>query len=157
MLVSKSIIDGNRGALWRYAGGGGPYPDGAPDAATHLRNVFYRMGLTDQEIVVLSGAHTLGRSYPNRSGFGKLQSSARTSLFMHVTTSPCCLVCVNTSVVQGLSEAACLSRSKCASFCCMRQQLLCLSREGKDKVHGQGSSRRCHCWRQLLDQGVAQV
>ncbi len=54
-----------------YTGGGGPYPDGAPDAATHLRNVFYRMGLTDQEIVALSGAHTLGRAYPSRSGFGK--------------------------------------------------------------------------------------
>ncbi|DBB14327.1 TPA: hypothetical protein ACH3X3_004639 [Trebouxia sp. C0006] len=55
----------------RLPGGGGPYPDGAPDAATHLRNVFYRMGLNDQEIVVLSGAHTLGRAYPSRSGFGK--------------------------------------------------------------------------------------
>ena len=53
-------------------GGGGPYPDGAPDAAAHLRNVFYRMGLSDQEIVVLSGAHTLGRSYPHRSGFGMM-------------------------------------------------------------------------------------
>ncbi|DBA66373.1 TPA: putative L-ascorbate peroxidase 7, chloroplastic [Trebouxia sp. C0005] len=55
----------------RLPGGGGPYPDGAPDAATHLRNVFHRMGLNDQEIVVLSGAHTLGRAYPSRSGFGK--------------------------------------------------------------------------------------
>lgn len=54
-----------------FVGGGGPYPDGAPDAATHLRNVFYRMGLSDQEIVVLSGAHTLGRAYPSRSGFGE--------------------------------------------------------------------------------------
>lgn len=32
-------------------GGGGPYPDGAPDAASHLSNVFCRVGLTDQEIV----------------------------------------------------------------------------------------------------------
>lgn len=58
----------------RLPGGGGPYPDGAPDAATHLRNVFYRMGLSDQEIVALSGAHTLGRAYPSRSGFGKQQT-----------------------------------------------------------------------------------
>lgn len=27
--------------------------------ASHLRNVFYRMGLTDQDIVALSGGHTL--------------------------------------------------------------------------------------------------
>ena len=32
--------------------------------------VFYRMGFNDQEIVALSGAHTLGRAWKNRSGFG---------------------------------------------------------------------------------------
>lgn len=31
---------------------------GEPDAATHLRNVFYRMGFDDRAIVALSGAHT---------------------------------------------------------------------------------------------------
>eukprot|EP00951_Prasinocladus_malaysianus_P021320 scaffold175911_cov32-Prasinocladus_malaysianus.AAC.1 len=36
-------------------------PDAAQGAA-HLRDVFYRMGFNDQEIVALSGAHTLGRS-----------------------------------------------------------------------------------------------
>ncbi|TFY73415.1 hypothetical protein EWM64_g10597 [Hericium alpestre] len=48
-------------------------PDGRlPDAAQgadHLRNVFYRMGFNDQEIVVLSGAHAVGRCHPDRSGF----------------------------------------------------------------------------------------
>lgn len=39
-----------------------------PDAATHLRRVFYRMGFDDQEIVALSGAHTLGRAFKERSG-----------------------------------------------------------------------------------------
>ncbi|CAM9503270.1 unnamed protein product [Heterosigma akashiwo] len=48
-------------------------PDGRlPDAAqgaNHQRDIFYRMGFTDKEIVVLSGAHTLGRAHPDRSGF----------------------------------------------------------------------------------------
>jgi cytochrome c peroxidase len=48
-------------------------PDGRlPDAsqgADHLRNIFYRMGFNDQEIVALSGAHALGRCHVDRSGF----------------------------------------------------------------------------------------
>ncbi|XP_059630731.1 probable L-ascorbate peroxidase 6, chloroplastic/mitochondrial isoform X2 [Cornus florida] len=50
----------------------GRLPDaGPPSPAGHLRDVFYRMGLNDKEIVALSGAHTLGRSRPDRSGWGK--------------------------------------------------------------------------------------
>ncbi|KAK0576885.1 hypothetical protein LWI29_024855 [Acer saccharum] len=50
----------------------GRLPDaGPPSPADHLREVFYRMGLNDKDIVVLSGAHTLGRSRPERSGWGK--------------------------------------------------------------------------------------
>lgn len=52
-------------------GAAAPFPDKAPTPAAHLRNIFYRMGLDDKEIVALSGAHTLGRAYKNRSGFGK--------------------------------------------------------------------------------------
>ncbi len=43
-----------------------------PDAALgaqHLRDVFYRMGFNDRDIVCLSGAHTLGSCHTNRSGF----------------------------------------------------------------------------------------
>ncbi len=41
---------------------------GEKDAATHLRCIFYRMGFGDREIVALSGAHTLGRAFAERSG-----------------------------------------------------------------------------------------
>ncbi|KAF5175296.1 L-ascorbate peroxidase t protein [Thalictrum thalictroides] len=50
----------------------GRLPDaGPPTPGAHLRDVFYRMGLNDKDIVALSGAHTLGRSRPERSGWGK--------------------------------------------------------------------------------------
>ncbi|AQK71676.1 L-ascorbate peroxidase S chloroplastic/mitochondrial [Zea mays] len=53
----------------------GRLPDAGPrDPAEHLREVFYRMGLDDKEIVALSGAHTLGRARPDRSGWGKLET-----------------------------------------------------------------------------------
>jgi hypothetical protein len=50
----------------RLPAAGAPFPDGAPTPAQHLRNTFYRMGLTDKDIVVLSGAHTVGRARPER-------------------------------------------------------------------------------------------
>ncbi|KAL5557529.1 hypothetical protein UlMin_039765 [Ulmus minor] len=46
----------------------GRLPD-ATQGASHLRDVFYRMGLTDKDIVALSGGHTLGRAHKERSGF----------------------------------------------------------------------------------------
>ena len=45
-----------------------PFGDGSADAATHLRRVFNRMWFNDQEIVALSGAHTIGRAFAERSG-----------------------------------------------------------------------------------------
>ncbi|KAJ4783765.1 Ascorbate peroxidase [Rhynchospora pubera] len=46
----------------------GRLPD-AKQGNQHLRDVFYRMGLSDKDIVALSGGHTLGRAHPERSGF----------------------------------------------------------------------------------------
>jgi len=48
-------------------------PDGRlPDAdkgADHIRGIFHRMGFSDREIVVLAGAHALGRCHRDRSGY----------------------------------------------------------------------------------------
>lgn len=95
-LVKKNNPDVTYADLWTYAGCcavefmGGPSipfsfgrtdaPNGShcpslgrlPDGnlgAQHLRDVFYRMGFNDREIVCLSGAHTLGRCHQVRSGF----------------------------------------------------------------------------------------
>ncbi|CAJ0646669.1 15295_t:CDS:2, partial [Entrophospora sp. SA101] len=46
----------------------GRLPDATKDT-DHLRDIFYRMGFDDREIVALSGAHALGRCHPDRSGF----------------------------------------------------------------------------------------
>ncbi|KAI9355620.1 heme peroxidase [Zopfochytrium polystomum] len=46
----------------------GRLPD-ASQGAQHIRDVFYRMGFNDKDIVALSGAHTLGRCHTDRSGY----------------------------------------------------------------------------------------
>ena len=52
-----------------------------PDAglAQHLRDIFYRMGFNDQEIVALSGAHALGRVHEDASGYWGPWTRAETS------------------------------------------------------------------------------
>lgn len=56
----------------------GRQPDGEKKM-DHLRDVLYRMALTDKDTTVLSGAHTLSRALNERPGFAdrelKLQSS----------------------------------------------------------------------------------
>ncbi|KAL2348628.1 hypothetical protein Fmac_002628 [Flemingia macrophylla] len=46
----------------------GRLPD-AKQGASHLREIFYRMGLDDRDIVALSGGHTLGKAHKDRSDF----------------------------------------------------------------------------------------
>merc|ERR1719235_860497 len=46
----------------------GLLPDAA-QGAEHVRDVYYRMGFNDREIVALIGAHTLGRCHKVRSGY----------------------------------------------------------------------------------------
>lgn len=56
-----------------YESGARSPPDGRlPDATkgnSHLRDIFYRMGFNDRDIVALSGAHSMGRCHADRSGF----------------------------------------------------------------------------------------
>eukprot|EP01134_Creolimax_fragrantissima_P006562 CFRG6562T1 len=51
----------------------GTLPDadkGSPAATIqHVRDIFYRMGFNDREIVALLGAHALGRCHPEASGY----------------------------------------------------------------------------------------
>ncbi|KAG0197940.1 heme peroxidase [Mortierella sp. GBA30] len=47
----------------------GRLPDAARPDPQHSRDIFYKMGFNDQEIVALIGAHALGRCHKDRSGF----------------------------------------------------------------------------------------
>lgn len=58
------VVDANE----RPALKDGLLPDATRDNK-HVRDVFYRMGFNDQEIVALVGAHTIGRCHADRSGF----------------------------------------------------------------------------------------
>ncbi|CEO94418.1 hypothetical protein PBRA_000203, partial [Plasmodiophora brassicae] len=58
-------------------------PDGRlPDAEKgpqHIRDIFYRMGFNDREIVALLGAHAIGRCHPNASGYSGPWTNAPTT------------------------------------------------------------------------------
>lgn len=56
----------------------GRLPDGAKKQ-DHVRDVFYRMGFNDREIVALIGAHALGRCHKDRSGFDGPWTRAETT------------------------------------------------------------------------------
>ncbi|KAL9188216.1 hypothetical protein ACHAXT_006594 [Thalassiosira profunda] len=65
-----NLPDAEAGPEGKFGGPGGTASTEDPAAEWHLRKVFYRMGLGDEEIVALSGAHTFGRAYADRSGLG---------------------------------------------------------------------------------------
>ncbi|RHZ26094.1 hypothetical protein DYB37_006235 [Aphanomyces astaci] len=50
-----------------------------PKTINHVREVFYRMGFNDREIVALIGAHAVGRCYPTRSGYSGPWTRAETT------------------------------------------------------------------------------
>eukprot|EP00578_Thalassiosira_sp_NH16_P000393 CAMPEP_0181141078 /NCGR_PEP_ID=MMETSP1071-20121207/35636_1 /TAXON_ID=35127 /ORGANISM="Thalassiosira sp., Strain NH16" /LENGTH=334 /DNA_ID=CAMNT_0023228053 /DNA_START=90 /DNA_END=1094 /DNA_ORIENTATION=+ len=65
-----NLPDAEAGDEGKFGGPGGTASTEDTAAEWHLRKVFYRMGLGDEEIVALSGAHTFGRAYADRSGLG---------------------------------------------------------------------------------------
>eukprot|EP00960_Hanusia_phi_P067359 766611-Hanusia_phi.AAC.1 len=65
-----NLPDAEAGPSGKYGGTSGTKPTEDTSPNGHLRKVFYRMGLNDEEIVALSGAHTLGRAFKDRSGLG---------------------------------------------------------------------------------------
>lgn len=81
ILASYVAIEEMGGPVIEFRGGRSDAKDGSscpangrlPDAAQgaqHVRDIFYRMGFNDQEIVVLvGGGHAIGRCHTDRSGF----------------------------------------------------------------------------------------
>jgi len=65
-----NLPDAEAGPGGKFGGPGGTASTEDVSVEWHLRKVFYRMGLGDEEIVALSGAHTFGRAYADRSGLG---------------------------------------------------------------------------------------
>jgi len=63
-----NLPDAEPDASGKYGGPGGTASTESTEPEGHLRKVFYRMGLNDEDIVALSGAHTFGRAYKDRSG-----------------------------------------------------------------------------------------
>eukprot|EP00533_Pseudo-nitzschia_delicatissima_P010698 CAMPEP_0116094456 /NCGR_PEP_ID=MMETSP0327-20121206/9143_1 /TAXON_ID=44447 /ORGANISM="Pseudo-nitzschia delicatissima, Strain B596" /LENGTH=315 /DNA_ID=CAMNT_0003586065 /DNA_START=159 /DNA_END=1106 /DNA_ORIENTATION=- len=70
-IQEGNLPDAEAGPDGNYGGDGGTVSTKDTKPEGHLRKVFYRMGLDDEAIVALSGAHTLGRAYKDRSGLGK--------------------------------------------------------------------------------------
>merc|ERR1719326_2887026 len=66
--ASCPVWEGSTHKDGRLPDGGGL--NGSPSAAAaHLRDIFYRQGFNDREIVALSGAHGLGACHLENSGF----------------------------------------------------------------------------------------
>lgn len=62
-VLEGNLPDGEPGDNGKYGGTSGTKPTEDTTPEGHLRKVFYRMGLDDEAIVALSGAHTFGELF----------------------------------------------------------------------------------------------
>jgi len=68
------------------------------DPVAHLKGVFYKYGMDDKDIVALSGAHTLGRAFQDRSGTVKEGSAGP---YTQYTQKGCPMYGGDKSLTQG--------------------------------------------------------
>jgi len=78
MRYGRVDADGPHRPEGNLPGAAPPFPKQERTPGEHLRNVFHRMGFSDQEIVALSGAHTLGRAFKERSGMAEFDATKYT-------------------------------------------------------------------------------
>ncbi|GLE10994.1 hypothetical protein PINS_up023286 [Pythium insidiosum] len=58
-----------------------------PKTTQHVRDVFYRMGFDDREIVALLGAHAIGRCYPGSQWLQRSVDERRVDVLERVLPS----------------------------------------------------------------------
>ena len=82
-----NLPDAEAGDGGKFGGAGGTKSTEAETAEEHLRLVFHRMGLNDEDIVALSGAHTFGKQFVSRFSASLLRVSAFPNLY-HIRDRP---------------------------------------------------------------------
>mmetsp|Transcript_16953 Transcript_16953/g.39114 ORF Transcript_16953/g.39114 Transcript_16953/m.39114 type:complete len:330 (-) Transcript_16953:201-1190(-) len=99
-----------------------------PATAQHLRDVFYRMGFDDKEIVALSGAHALGRCHEDASGYWVIRATAQLPSFLSFATLPDSSISLSISRSLVLTLSVSGARRFVHACVCVRVACLCIFR-----------------------------
>jgi catalase (peroxidase I) len=84
VLASYVALERLEGPVIEFKGGRVDAADGSScppenrlpewdESVTEVQEIFYRMGLDDRDLVALMGAHSVGHTYPENSGFPYMQ------------------------------------------------------------------------------------